>query len=319
MDDLLDANPHINGTGYTIFLPQTRPCYDTASGLPIIYEDMDGNPLSEPQLGEHLIDYGIRSLMTISYLYNVCINRIEDANRAKLNKEDSYLGWIIPTDRPPCYDANRLPIKYACYDQSVDSAIDYRHTNLTFTSDGTHCYDLADPNTLIWYHCKAYQARSYQKDVPTAPDRLQRIVEGWLINSPAFSAWCFGVEQSEIIVANATPALIDILPYQYRAIPKPTRECYIDYPEWFEGKTVHVVPSGDTLSALGQHYDVPYLLIVWANGLDLKNPLWYGQKLIIPTGISSAQFYALIIGIGLLILLTVGLIIPLARRKNQAG
>jgi len=318
VNDLLDANPHRRGTGYTIFLPQTRPCYDTETGFPIIYEDENGNQLAEPQASDKLMHYGLPVWGEISYYYNVCINRIEDANRAKINKEVSYLGWIIPTNRPPCYDANGRIMSYVCYDQPIALSTDYSLTNLTFNRDGTHCYNLATPNTLIWYRGKAYQARSYQRDDASAPDRWNHIWEGWLINSPAFSAWCFGVSESDIISANATPALIDILPYQYKAIPKPTRECYIDHPEWFEGKTVHVIVQGDTLSGIAHQYDVPRLLIALVNGLDMKNPLWLGQKLIIPTGISTAQFYALMLGGGVMFLLIVGLILPLVRRKNQA-
>lgn len=49
-------------------------------------------------------------------------------------------------------------------------------------------------------------------------------------------------------------------------------------------ETIHTVTWDDTLISIGQQYGVPYPLIAWANGLDVNDTIWVGQKLIIPTG-----------------------------------
>jgi LysM repeat protein len=98
--------------GYPTFVPDTRTCYDEATGMPLIYEDENGVLLDEPRVGDQLIYYGAQGFSRISYYYNVCQNRIEGANEAKLAGEAHYLGWIIPHDRPPCYDEDGYAIDY---------------------------------------------------------------------------------------------------------------------------------------------------------------------------------------------------------------
>jgi hypothetical protein len=114
--DLLTVNPpllSVTPEGYPTFIPDTRPCYDEAMGMPLIYEDENGVPLEKPRVGDKLIYYGTEPFGHVSYYYNVCQNRIEDANAAKLAGEAHYLGWIIPHDRPPCYDEDGYPIDVA--------------------------------------------------------------------------------------------------------------------------------------------------------------------------------------------------------------
>jgi LysM repeat protein len=114
--DLLAVNPSLKiwtPEGYPTFIPDTRPCYDEATGMPLIYEDENGVPLNEPRVGDKLIYYGTEAFGHVSYYYNVCQNRIEEANAAKLAGEAHYLGWIIPRDRPPCYDEDGYAVDYA--------------------------------------------------------------------------------------------------------------------------------------------------------------------------------------------------------------
>jgi hypothetical protein len=99
--------------GYPTFIPDTRPCYDEATGMPLIYEDENGVPLDEPRVGDKLNYYGTEPFGHVSHYYNVCENRIRDANAAKLAGEAHYLGWIIPHDRPPCYDEDGYVIDVA--------------------------------------------------------------------------------------------------------------------------------------------------------------------------------------------------------------
>jgi LysM repeat protein len=257
---------------HPIFIPQTRPCYDTETGMPILYEDADGNPLSQPQIGEHLVYYGSHD-DKLPYYYNVCINRIRDANHDKYDTQGNaqYLGTIIPTDRPPCYDANWNFIEYVCYNQPIDFDTDYlaTSTSITFDVHGTHCYDLKDPNTVIWYDNKPYKVIYHR---------------GTLFESRSFTAWCFGVSLDDINTINADETFLPILPYYTRAIPQPTRECYLENPDILVGKIVHTVGAGDTLASIGQQYGVPYPIIARVNQLDGDNTIWVGQKLIIPTG-----------------------------------
>lgn len=213
MDDLIKINPVIRSIGYPVFLPQTRPCYDEITGLPLIYTDSDSK---SPVIGEQLIYYGVVSWWRLPYYYNVCINRIYDANRAKLDQETSYLGLIIPTDRPPCYDGDGSQIEYACYAKNgIDAA------------------------------------------------------------------------------------------------------CFEDYsPENF---TIHTLSRGESLASVANHYGIETWQLARANHLDPSIPIWVGQTLVVPKQGYGAQFYALMLGGGVLILLTIGLILPLARRQNQAG
>lgn len=112
---LTEARP----TGYPVFIPDVRPCYDEMTGLPLIYEDDFGNPLSQPQVAHDVRFYGWQPLGRISYYYNVCESQIDAANPIKpRNHERGSIGWVIPTNRPPCYHPDGSAIEYACYHQN---------------------------------------------------------------------------------------------------------------------------------------------------------------------------------------------------------
>lgn len=275
VNDLLKANSFLQKSvarKHHLFIPQTRPCYDTETGMPLIYEDADGNPLPQPQVSEHLVYYGSQNDL-LPYYYNVCINRIRDANANKYDDRGNaqYLGTIIPTDRPPCYDENWNFIEYVCYDQPVDFDTDYRTTNtpITFDVHGTHCYDLSNPNTVIWYQGKPYKVQYYK---------------GTPFESRLFTAWCFGLTMQDIYTINADKDFLPLLPYYTRAIPLPTRDCYIENPQILAGKTIHTVEYGENITSIGDKYGVPYPFISVANNLGINNTIWVGQKLIIPIG-----------------------------------
>lgn len=295
--DLLLANPILVGrmpTGYPTFIPDTRPCYDEATRMPLLYEDADGKPLDPPQVSDQLIYYGSQPLGYISSYYNVCENRITAVNQAKFDRKNSYLGWIIPTDRLPCFDADGNPIDYVCYDQPVDFAVDYRAVDppLSFDPDGTYCYDLAEPETVIWQQNKPYQVINYF---------------GTLLASRAFTAWCFGVDLAEMDAINDDPAVLALLPFQSRAIPLPTRPCYVQNPEILAGYDLHTVKAEETLSSIARRYDKPYQWIAAVNDLDREHTIWAGQKLIIPAGTTLSSVFVLVSRmIGLIVLLLGG-------------
>jgi LysM repeat protein len=273
VEELLRINPTLRSSRpirQEIFVPQTRLCYDQATGLPLVYEDESGAPLATPRVGHHLMYYGSQGLGRIAYYYNVCINRIEDANRDKLERRASYLGWIIPTDRPPCYDAQGEQIYYVCYDQPVDLAVDYRGISppLTFNPDGTHCYDLAARDTLVWYDGQAYQVINYWNT---------------MLSSRAFTAWCYGVSQEGIDAINEVPEVLALLPLHHRAIPQATRACYVHDANALGGaKIIHTVFPDETLIGIAARYDKLPSWIAEANDLDLDQTIWVGQKLIVP-------------------------------------
>ena len=292
--ELLAINARLIGSrpaGLMVFIPDTRPCYDKASGLPLIYEDEIGNPLPERRVAEHLIYYGSQPHGRVSYYYNVCQNRIENANRAKLDREASYLGWIIPTDRPPCYDEKGEVIEYVCYTQPIDFTVDYAQVDKVINLDvnGSHCYDLAHPETVIWHQNTPYKVIFY-KDT--------------LLQSRAFTEWCYGVSREAIDHINDQSAILEMLPYHARAIPIPTRNCYIDQPDMLDDyTTVHFVEAGETLSRIAREYDLLSQWIAEANDISADNMIWQGQLLIIPDGLRLRPLIAVIAGgVGLIAL-----------------
>lgn len=298
--DLLKVNPPLVEslpTGYPTFIPITRPCYDEASGMPLIYEDENGQPLPQPKVSDQLIYYGAQPPLRQSFYYNVCVNRIEDANRDKIERRRSYLGWIIPTDRPPCYDQDGNGIDYVCYNEPVDFAVTDRSdkVELSLDSDGTYCYDLSNPETIIWHQNKPYKPVNYQ---------------GTMLHSRAFTAWCYGVSLEAINAINDEPEILEILPIhtdtsRWRVIPLPTRDCYLDNPEVMDGHPVYVVMPGDTLLSIARYYSLSAGAIAEANDLDADHTLWPGQRLIMPDDyITSGQsLYLGVMGLMSLIVL----------------
>jgi LysM repeat protein len=296
--DLLEKNPFLKNRiprNHYVFIPQTRPCYDEETRMPLIYEDENGNPLPEPIVGEQLIHYGAPQFEHLRYYYNVCDNRISDVNDNKWDENGNarYLGYIIPTDRPHCYDKNWGYAEYVCYNQPVDFDTDYRHANppLTFDINGTNCYDLKEPNTVIWYQGNPYKIQYYK---------------GTPFESRLFTAWCFGLTMQDIYTINADKDFLPILPLYTRAIPLPTRDCYVENPGILAGKTIHTVEYGENITSIGDKYGVPYPFISVANNLGINNTIWVGQKLIIPSPPTTNDWWWLLPLWALWILLLIG-------------
>lgn len=271
--ELLAVNLTLVGArpaGYPVFIPHTPPCYDATTGMPLIYEDDDGDALAEPQIADELIYYGSQPLGQVSYYYNVCANRIEAANQDKIDHTRSYLGWIIPTDRPPCYDEHGNAIDYVCYDRPLDFSVDYTQVadKITVDIDGTNCYDLAQPETVVWFQNRPYQIVDYENN---------------RLTSRAFTAWCFGVSLADIDAINEQPDVLAILPLYARAIPRATRQCYVENPTLLDGySTLHLVQAGETLTSIAETYGVARYEIAAVNDLDANSTIWEGQMLIIP-------------------------------------
>lgn len=276
--DLLIVNPLLRWylpQGHPVFIPNVRPCYDPDTGKQWIYEDNAGNPLPEPILSEYLVHYGEPVQLRLEYFYNVCLNRILDATeQAKFERLEHYRGYIIPTDRPPCFDKNWQKAEYVCYDQPIGYERVYQpNTIMTFSVDGKYCYDFKDPNTVIWYQNKPYQVFS-------RADKSFSITQGLV-------AWCFGgsLEDLRAITWSEEFRQIEPVNYYIAIAPLPTRDCYLTNPSILDGKLVHTVAEGETLHQIAQKYHVPHLLIAWTNELPAPYTVWTGQKLIIPQGI----------------------------------
>lgn len=292
VEDLLAANPNLVGKmpfGYPTFIPNTRPCYDEDSGQQLIYEDENGDALEEPRVSDELMYYGNQPLGRIAHYYNVCENRIEDANTDKVGNLSTYLGWIIPTDRPDCFDDAGDLINYVCYDEPVDMTIDYHidyHNEDNFPTinpDGTNCYDLAASDTRIWYEGEAYQIMNYGEED--------------ILASRAFTAWCYGISLDAIDAINDEQSLLNLLPVRHRLIPEATRECYIDHPELLDYATVHQVEQGETLHSIARQYDILPQWIAKANDLNDDNMIWNQQLLIIPDGTRPSHIFAIFMSV----------------------
>ncbi len=271
--DILAENPVLQSrmpTGLPVFIPQTAPCYDDETGMPLLYTDENGAILTEPAVADQLIHYGGQQIGYVSHYYNVCVNRIEDANQQKLDRELGYLGLIIPTDRPHCYDQDGKPLHYVCYDSVLDLQVDYQRAGNapSFSYEGTDCYDIFMPETVIWYANRPYKAIQY---------------DGTLLESRAFTAWCYGVSLEAIDAINAEAAMLTLLPRNARMIPMPTRDCYLDHPEVLEGQPLYQVKTDETLYSIAQAHHKPYQWLAWVNDLNAENTIWTGQLLIIPS------------------------------------
>lgn len=278
--DLLMVNPMLRRRvpqGHPVFIPNVRPCYDPDTGKQWIYEDNAGNPLPEPILSEYLVHYGEPVPFYLQYFYNVCLNRILDATaQADFDRLEYYHGYIIPTDRPPCFDKNWQKADYICYDQPIGHERVYQpSTTMTFSVDGEYCYDFKEPNTVIWYQNKPYQAFS-------RADRSFAVTQGLV-------AWCFGASLEDLRAIHQSAAFRQIRPINYyiAITPLPTRDCYLTNPSILDGKLVHTVDEGETLHQIAQKYHIPHILIAWTNELPAPYAVWTGQKLIIPQGIHT--------------------------------
>lgn len=270
VDALLRANPlHSfylpNET--VLLIPNTRPCYDERTGKQLVYADDEGNLMSQPGRRDQLMHFSHVSIGAMSIYYDVCNNRIQDANAAKFTGRFSYQGTIIPTDRPSCYGAKG----YACYAVPVDFSVD--PTTVTnapdFDVDGTHCYDIYAPETLVWYEDTPYKAVDFSRHD--------------LLRSRSFTAWCYGVSLDAINTINDEQAVLDMLPNSSRLIPLPTRPCYLDEPEIFEtAYAAYQVQYNDTLTTIANRFGTTREHLISINQLPDADTLWAGQWLVIP-------------------------------------
>lgn len=291
IEDLLALNPGLSRKvphpRLEIFVPDTLPCYDEITGQQLIFTDENGEALAEARLSEYPLYTVVLgdSWGTISRIYNVCENRLIDFNEGFLPNVweverygalDYYAraegifepGVIvrIPTDRPPCYDLTgeqpRL-LRYVCYDNPIDMSIE--NPDAVINPDGTHCYNVEDPATVIWDNGNHYL---YQKR------------EGSLYSND-FMAWCFGVSSWDILGENS---LVYIWFEQEVLVKNPTRSCYAHTPDGLEN--IHWVTRGETLRDIAWQYGKLPQWIAEANGLTNPDIIWEYQRLVIPEGIN---------------------------------
>lgn len=165
--------------------------------------------------------------------------------------------------------------------------------------DGEHCYDIEDPETVIWHEGNRY---------------LYQYREGLYRND--FMAWCFGVSDEDII-AEADNPIVYIIPYDELLIRNPTHPCYIREDDGAE--TVHWVQYGETLRDIGWQYGKLPTWIAEENDLDNPDVIWGGQRLVIPEGINLWHVLK-IISVACLMIVMMGVMHYLFhRRQNLAG
>jgi len=87
----------------------------------------------------------------------------------------------------------------------------------------------------------------------------------------------YGVRVADIVRANGLHDPHRIYSGQLLCIPEPPPSC----------QAVHTVRRGETLSAIARHYGVRVVDIVQANGIRNPNRIFPGQRLCIPSVVSS--------------------------------
>lgn len=288
--DVLRAHNHqvayVPRANEEVFVPNTRPCYDELTGRPLIYEDEFGQPLTQPIVADeltHLVQFG-HTWNSIAGYYNICTDRLKKYNEDFLPNVWTVNHWgqderiahgkgifevgvyvRIPQDRPPCFDYGEAQhIRYVCYDMPIDMTQD--NPDALINPDGTHCYDIEDPETVIWHDGDHY---------------LYQFREGLYMND--FMQWCFGVEADDIIATSDNP-IVYIIPYDELLIRNPTRTCYIREDDGAEH--VHWVEEGETLRDIGWRYGKLTLWLADANDLPDGDLIWAGQRLVIPEGVN---------------------------------
>jgi LysM repeat protein len=87
----------------------------------------------------------------------------------------------------------------------------------------------------------------------------------------------YGVRVADIVQANGLRDPNRIHPGQLLCIPKPSPAC----------QAIHTVRRGETLSAIARRYGVRVVDIVRANGIPNPNRIFPGQRLCIPSVVSS--------------------------------
>jgi LysM repeat protein len=288
VSDLRDANPVLSGLEIwlppILFIPDVPECDNTPPIRHVTYAD--------------------ESLQALSFMYNVCYNRIVEANTPTffnaadevnvIEKFPAGITLLIPTQRPDCYrmspagGINLIP--YVCYPEPVDFDRDYTGyeplMSPTVGTDSGHCYERTIIMTIIYNNEKLtlYHQR-YQDNAVTI-------------------AQCFDIPLATLMDVNAQDYPSEVKPrYDTWIIPEPyNRDCYMltedneAYERGYQAEMnrlgmiaddgLYRVNYGETLSEIGKRYG--YLTQWLAAKNNIANPdlIYYRQELRLPNHIN---------------------------------
>ncbi|MEO1288229.1 MAG: SH3 domain-containing protein [Chloroflexota bacterium] len=263
--------------GLEVFIPDVPHCYHEETGNTLLYVDANGNPLDIPVDSGEILTYAKGGWGVLAQYYNVCYNRIIDYNINYLPHETQRPAWHddgsriirilqsdyngatglvihasdvvrIPTDRPPCYDYdfdvdkpyNDIRVRYlryACYDYPIDMT--QPNPDAVQNIDGNYCYNIDDPETVIWENGQAYRVQS-------------RIDPETGFGHPVpYIAWCYGVDVDDVIM-HADNDVMMIYPTREVVLPLPTRTCYLSEDDGAE--IVHYIQAGESVYSIAWQY-----------------------------------------------------------------
>jgi hypothetical protein len=289
VSDLLDANPFLDrwspSLPLELFIPDKLGCAD-----------------NEPP-SKHVVIEG-DTIHSLSITYNVCLNRIYEANNY-IEFEDGSANTIldqlrvgrtlvIPTNRPDCYtlenDAPLTQEHYICYAEAVDMEQDYTGheppiSPLTDTNSD-FCYEYGEYYNLTIYNNEklmVYQTRPYDTTLTIAQ--------------------CFDVPVETLIDVNAQMYPTEVRGNGEWIIPEPyNHDCYMltaspqEYQQrvWAEQNQagslgengIYIVNYGDTLSAIGRRFGYLPEWIAAENDLSSPDIIYQRQQLKLPQHIT---------------------------------
>ncbi len=319
--DLVAANPFIDAN-------QIRP--------PKVLFIPDAPPCNRPY--RHKLAEG-ENFTTVSQFFNVCVNRIADANPWIFNIADAKPGdsLLIP-DRPPCYEmtysgdyytGHRIR-DYVCYAQAIDFVTDYTGhepmiSPVALDVKDNFCYERGNWATTVIYENEpitAYRIRPY--------DTMSQV------------AACFKMDINDLVTLNSQDYSYEVRPYGYWVLPQNyDRDCalltmnIVEYKQYINDlmnsagslndEGVYVVNHQDTLSSIGKQFGYLPEWIAAENSLENPDMIFHLQELKLPSHPNYWQLAT--IGGGVLAIVSISSALSLVlrwrrrkpKRKNEAG
>jgi LysM repeat protein len=314
INDLLAANPFIVvdalAAPAAVFIPAAPPCHETAD---VPHRVREGD-----------------TLYLLSLLYNVCYNRITDANPALAYARAADTGLlsqlrigstvIVPVQRPDCYyPGTRTMVDYVCYPQPVDLNADYRGqvpplAPITGTDSG-YCHPRSNTTPVIY------------NNEPLLVYRLRPLDTAITLGQ------CFGVKPEALLAANAITYPPEVRPAGWWVIPAPYHaDCYLltaDVDTYRQVETaaqhragylidgVYTVNHQDTLSSLGRTFGYLPAEIARVNDLGDGHWIYYRQELRLPP---YPSLYVLLPVVAVTLAVSTGvLLLRVLFRRYRAG
>lgn len=308
MSDLYEANPHMqqpvrHAPAY-VFIPDTEPC------------DYAGDPATVT----HVVQ-SWDTLYSLSYTYNVCLNRILEANASVIelasNSESPntkgithYLGQNIydpepgteleiPVGRLDCYDLSNVhnPVvqRYVCYSEPVDLSRDYTGHDPVISpvpqSDDAHCIKFDGEGTVIIDNERRFASWKFQQVEPIImADCLgidiyeyTQVLQDSRTVQALVSAGVTDATLPLDLIEDTDCPLIKGTPAEFtQYYGKARAELYAAYEAELAPGATYIVRPGDTLDSIAEKSGyLPWMLAAYN---DIPNPdlIVPGQRLKLP-------------------------------------